>query len=46
MYLSIVEEYFLVEVTHDLCIALINNIPLMRFSVDFTLSEEENVGKK
>ena len=35
MYLSIVEEYFSVEVTHNLRSALMNSAPLRSFSVDF-----------
>ena len=35
MYLSIVEEYFSVEVTHNLRIALMNKAPPRSFSVDF-----------
>ena len=35
MYLSIVEDYFSVEVTHNLRIALMNNTP-NSFAVDFT----------
>ena len=35
MYLSIVEEYFSVQVTRNLLIVLMNNTPPKSFSVDF-----------
>ena len=35
MYLSIVEEYFSVEVTHNLCIGLINTSPFVDFTQFF-----------
>ena len=35
MHLSIVEEYFSVELRHNFHIALISNTPLKRFTVDF-----------
>ena len=35
MYLSVVESYFFVEVTHNSCIALKNNTSPKIFSVDF-----------
>ena len=35
MYLSIMEEYFSVNVTHNLRIGLTSNIPPKSFSVDF-----------
>ena len=35
IYLSIVKEYFSVEVTHNLPITLVNDAPPKRFSVDF-----------
>ena len=35
MHLSIVEEYFSVEVTHSLRIPLMNKTPPQSFSVDF-----------
>ena len=37
MYLSIMEKYFLVKVTHNLQIALMNETPPKRFSADFLL---------
>ena len=36
MYVSIVEEYFSIEVTHNFRMALMNNTPPKNFSVDFT----------
>ena len=36
-YLSIMEEYFSVEVTHNLRIVLMNNTPANSFSVDFSV---------
>ena len=36
MYLSVVEQYFLVNVTHNLSIALIINTPSKSFSIGFT----------
>ena len=35
MYLSIMEEYFSVDVSHNLRIALMNNTPPKSFPVDF-----------
>ena len=35
MYQSIVKQYFSVEVTHNLGIALMNNTPPKNFPVDF-----------